>query len=80
MTYPLRIRSSTGLLWIFRDRHKEWRWHFVAKNNRAVACSGEGFKHRSGALRAAMRACEVMGATIPHARLAINRMRRTRAK
>lgn len=38
---------------IYPDAAGEYRWKFVARNGRIIACSGEGFTTRYGATRAA---------------------------
>lgn len=38
---------------VFRDAGGEWRWSLVASNRRIVADSGEAYKTRAGAVRAA---------------------------
>lgn len=38
---------------IYQDRRGEWRWRLKARNGRIVADSGEGYKRRGGAQRAA---------------------------
>lgn len=40
---------------LFRDRRREWRWRLVGKNGRSVACSGEGYKRVSSAIKAIHR-------------------------
>lgn len=37
---------------IYEDLRGEWRWRLKAKNSRVIADSGEGYKRRSGAIRA----------------------------
>ena len=42
---------------IYRDRSKkrEYRWRLKARNGRIIATSGEGYRRRSGAVKAAKR-------------------------
>ena len=39
----------------YRDRRGEWRWRIQAMNNRIIADSAEGYKTRSGVIRAGQR-------------------------
>jgi uncharacterized protein len=38
---------------LYRDKHREWRWRLKAKNGRVLADSGEGYKRKGGARKAA---------------------------
>lgn len=38
---------------VYKDKKGEWRWRFRARNNRVIADSGEGYKRKAGAVRAA---------------------------
>lgn len=40
---------------IYRDKRGTWRWRLVAKNQKIVADSAEGYQTRRSALRAAER-------------------------
>lgn len=37
---------------IYRDNNSEWRWRLVSRNGRIIADSGEGYKGKSGAIKA----------------------------
>jgi len=37
---------------VYRDKKGEWRWRFVAPNNKIVADSGEGYKWKVDCLDA----------------------------
>ena len=43
------------ILSVYPDKKGLYRWHFTAPNGRIIADSGEGYKTRSNALRAARR-------------------------
>jgi uncharacterized protein YegP (UPF0339 family) len=45
---------------VYRDKRLEWRWRLMAANNRIVADSGEGYKTKAGALKAALRLTTLM--------------------
>lgn len=32
---------------LYKDRHGEWRWRLRARNGKAIAESGEGYKQRA---------------------------------
>lgn len=36
---------------IYKDKDGEWRWRLIAKNNRTVAVSGEGFRRKGQAVK-----------------------------
>ena len=38
---------------VYKDEKGEWRWRLKSKNGRTIADSGEGYKRRSGAVKAA---------------------------
>jgi len=41
---------------VYQDRSMEWRWRLVStRNGKILADSGEGYKSRANALRAARR-------------------------
>lgn len=40
---------------VYRDQSGEWRWKRLAGNNKVVADSGEGYRRRWSAKRAAKR-------------------------
>jgi uncharacterized protein YegP (UPF0339 family) len=42
-------------LLVYRDVQAGWRWRLLAGNNRIVADSGESYKTKRGAMRAAER-------------------------
>lgn len=44
MTNP---KTSGGNVKFYRDKHGEWRWKVVARNNRIIADSGEGYKNKA---------------------------------
>lgn len=51
--------TSRGFkLHIYQDARGEFRWRMVASNGKTVADSGEGYKRRSGAVKAAVRVIE----------------------
>jgi len=39
---------------IYRDKRKEWRWKLSSANGNILADSGEGYKRKSAAKKAAM--------------------------
>lgn len=42
---------TTGFTFeVFKDARDEWRWRLRAANNKIIANSGEGYKHRAGCL------------------------------
>jgi uncharacterized protein len=41
--------------YVYRDKKGEFRWRLVSKNKRIIAEGGEGYKRRSGALKAIER-------------------------
>lgn len=43
------------LIIVYRDRSGEWRWRLRASNSRIIADSGEGYKRKSSAKKAAER-------------------------
>ncbi len=47
---------------IYKDRKAEWRWRARARNGKIVADSGEGYKRRLGAVKAALRLLEIVRA------------------
>jgi len=40
---------------IYKDKTGEWRWRLLAKNNKIVADSGEGYRTKWGCRRAARK-------------------------
>jgi uncharacterized protein YegP (UPF0339 family) len=38
---------------LYRDKNLEWRWRLMASNGRVLADSGEGYKRKGGARKAA---------------------------
>lgn len=40
---------------VYRDRASEFRWRIIAANGRKLGDSGEGYRSRHGAMRAAYR-------------------------
>ena len=50
-----------ALIQIYCDARREWRWRLVAANGRTIADSGEGYKRKSGALRAVDTLRYIMG-------------------
>lgn len=43
---------------IYKDASGEWRWRLVAKNNRIVADSGEGYKRKSAVKKIVLKIIE----------------------
>ena len=37
---------------VFKDNRNEWRWHLEGGNNRIIACSGQGYEHKSDCISA----------------------------
>lgn len=33
---------------LYQDSSDEWRWRFLAPNNKSIAISGEGYQNKSG--------------------------------
>lgn len=44
---------------VFKDKHGEWRWRLIARNQKIVACSGEGYKRRHACWAMAVRILRV---------------------
>lgn len=46
---------------IYQDKAGEWRWRFVAANNRTIADSGEGYASRFSVKRAITTFVDTVG-------------------
>lgn len=64
-------KKHTHTITFYRDAIGEWRWRAEAINGRIVAESGEGYKRRGNAVRAALNLLAgpvlVENATVPAA-------------
>lgn len=49
------MTAATDIVEVYKDNGGEWRWRRVAKNGRTIGVSGEGYRTRWGANRAAKR-------------------------
>lgn len=45
---------------IYKDKKKEWRWRLLAKNNKILACAGEGYKRQASMRKSLKTVCEVI--------------------
>jgi len=50
---------------VYQDKGGEWRWRRIARNNRIVADSGEGYETQQGAQRAADREMQADVSQLP---------------
>lgn len=64
------MSEATPRLTVYEDKRHEWRWRLQAANNRIIADSGEGYKQRTGAVRAARRMARDVQILIDSAALA----------
>lgn len=40
---------------VYKDKHKEYRWRAIARNNKIVADSGESYKRKHAAHKAVIK-------------------------
>jgi uncharacterized protein YegP (UPF0339 family) len=56
--FPTKLDPKKRLeyhLVVSKPDYRDWYWHVIAPNGRLIADGAEGYKKRSGAIRAAQR-------------------------
>lgn len=57
-------KSGRATFWVSKDASGEWRWQLRAANNKIIADSGEGYRHKDDCLHAIELVKDASGAQV----------------